>query len=190
MWSDPNPPTVSQNDWTAVKDGLYKKGNVLKSLGEPVNDNARHVGEKAYSASLALNLMQEDYKTRLFVVGGQGRLLVEYALGVFIDPNVLKVHIKEAHLRKDPTIFEKIKMMEEKKLASPEFRVACDKLREYGNRSVHLTLDNLKPHEKPDVIKNAFIVAQALLTKVNQVQGVLVANTNTPQLYPDPHSNI
>jgi hypothetical protein len=159
MWSDPYPPTVSQIDWTTVKDGLYNKGNFLRSLGGPDNDNARHVGEKAYRASLALNLMQEDYKRRLFTVGGQGRILLERALGVFTHQ----------HCAEGDTPDIKIKLMKKRtNLASQEVVAACDKLRKYGNRAVHSA--DLRPDEKPDVIKNAFIVAQALLVKVELME--------------------
>ena len=159
MWSDPNPPTVSQIEWTTVRDGLFNKGNFLRSLGGHDNDNARHVGEKAYQASLALNLMQHYYKQSLFVVGGQGRILLERALGVFTHQ-----HCEE---KDSPDI--KIKLMKKRKnLASQEVVAACDKLRKYGNRAVHSA--DLRPDEKPDVIKNAFIVAQALLLKVELME--------------------
>jgi hypothetical protein len=161
MWSDPYPPTgVYQNDWTAVKDGLFNKGNFLKSLRGHDNDDARHVGEKAYRASLALNLMQQNYQTSLFMVGGQGRLLLERALGAFTHQ----------HCAEDDTPNNKINLMQRKKLASPEFVAACHKLRVYGNRTDHDHLQDLRPQEKPDVIKNAFIVAQALLLKVELME--------------------
>ena len=66
-------------DWESVRDGLHRKG---KSLGGPKGS----VGNLVFvlRASLALNLMQHRYKSHLIVVGGQGRLFVERALGVFI----------------------------------------------------------------------------------------------------------
>jgi hypothetical protein len=63
-------------------------------------------------------------------------------------------------------------MMEGQNPASKEFTLlvaACHKLRMYGNRTDHDEEDDLTPKEKPDVIKNAFIVAQALLLKVRKV---------------------
>ena len=43
---------------------------------------------------------------------------------------------------------------------------ACHNLRKYGNRTDHDEANDLSPQEKPDVIKNVFIVAKALLNKV------------------------
>ena len=153
MWSDPNPPQVSRLDWEMVRDGLHNTG---KSLGGPRGS----IGNRVYRASLALNLMHHRYKSDLFVLGGQGRLLVERTLGVFL-------HGKDLGSR--DSIFEKIMMMEEQNLASKEMVEACHKLRLYGNRTDHDEADDLTPEDKPDVIKNALIVAQALLLKVRKV---------------------
>jgi hypothetical protein len=152
MWSDPNPPAaVSRLDWEKVRDSLHNTG---KSLGGPRGS----IGNLCFRASLALNLMQHRYKSDLFVLGGQGRLLVERTLGVFLH----------GHLRGRETIADKIKMMEGQNLASTLVD-ACDKLRNYGNRTDHDNTDDLTPEDKPDVIKNAFIVAEALLLKVRKV---------------------
>ena len=70
MWSDPNPQAaVSRLDWEKVRDSLHNTG---KSLGGPMGS----IGNLCFRASLALNLMQHRYKSDLFVLGGQGRLLV------------------------------------------------------------------------------------------------------------------
>jgi hypothetical protein len=152
MWSDPNPPAaVSRLDWEKVRDSLHNTG---KSLGGPRGS----IGNLCFRASLALNLMQHRYKSDLFVLGGQGRLLVERTLGVFLH----------GHLGGRETIADKIKMMEGQNLASTLVD-ACDKLRNYGNRTDHDNTDDLTPEDKPDVIKNAFIVAEALLLKVRKV---------------------
>jgi hypothetical protein len=158
MWSDPNPPEVSRLDWETVRDGLHNTG---KSLGGAKGS----IGNLVYRASLALNLMHHRYKSDLFVLGGQGRLLVERTLGVFL-------HGQDLGGRDNRTIDKKIKMMEGQNPASKEFTLlvaACHKLRMYGNRTDHDEEDDLTPKEKPDVIKNAFIVAQALLLKVRKV---------------------
>jgi hypothetical protein len=152
MWSDPNLPTVSQLDWEMVRDRLHRMG---KSLGGPKGS----VGNLIFLASLALNLMQHHYKSNLFVLGGQGRLLVKRAVSVFI-------HGQTGITDKMDRIIDKIKVMENKNLASREVVEACDQLRQYGNRTDHDELPDLTPEEKPKVIKNAFIVAKALLGKV------------------------
>jgi hypothetical protein len=161
MWSDSYPPAaVDPRDWLSVRDGLHEKG---KSLG-----GARgSVGNLVYRASLALNLMQHRYKSDLFVVGGQGRLFVERALGVFIPATALAAETS-MHLN----IKDKIDLMEKKHYASKEVVAACHKLRLYGNRTDHDEGDDLKPEEKPDVIKNVFIVAKALLNKVTAPDNV------------------
>ncbi len=70
MWSDPNPQAaVSRLDWEKVRDSLHNTG---KSLGGPMGS----IGNLCFRASLALNLMQHRYMWDLFVLGGQGRLLV------------------------------------------------------------------------------------------------------------------
>jgi hypothetical protein len=155
MWSDPNPPEVSRLDWETVRDGLHNTG---KSLGGAKGS----IGNLVYRASLALNLMHHRYKSDLFVLGGQGRLLVERTLGVFL-------HGQDLGGRDNRTIDKKIKMMEGQNPARKELVAACHKLRLYGNRTDHDEEDDLTPKEKPDVIKNAFIVAQALLLKVRKV---------------------
>ena len=161
MWSDSNPPpaSVTPHGWEAVRDGLHRKG---KSLGGPKGS----VGNLVFRASLALNLMQHRCKSDLFVVGGQGRLFVERALGAFIPAAALST----AAASKKDSIAELIKLMEDEHHASKEVVVAtcvaCHKLRVYGNRTDHDHLDDLTPGEKPDVIKNVFIVAKALLNKV------------------------
>jgi len=158
MWSDPYPPTFHPDDWYEVRDGLHKKGLFLKSLG----GNAQHVGEKTYRASLALNLMQEDYKTRLSTVGNQSGLLLERALGVFLN--------NQEDYKEDDTPNNKIKLMQKQNLESHEVVAACHKLREYRNRADHDHLQDLSPFEKPDILQNAFIVAQALLRRVEQAR--------------------
>ena len=83
MWSDRYPPAaVDPHDWEAVRNGLHSMG---KRLGGPKGS----VGNLAFRASLALNLMQHRYKSDLSVVGNQGRLFVERALGVFIPAAAL-----------------------------------------------------------------------------------------------------
>ena len=59
--------------------------------------------------------------------------------------------------------------MEGQNLASKETIPGCHKLRQYRNRTDHDKMDDLTLKEKPDVIKNAFIVAQALLSTVRKV---------------------
>jgi hypothetical protein len=161
MWSDSYPPAaVDPRDWQSVRDGLHEKG---KSLG-----GARgSVGNLVYRASLALNLMQHRYKSDLSVIGNQGRLFVERALGVFIPAAALEAAAADAaaanrHLE----IAGKIRLMDDGHYTSREVVAACHKLRQYGNRTDHDEGDDLKPEEKPDVIKNVFIVAKALLNKV------------------------
>ena len=154
MWSDPNPPAaVSRLDWEKVRDSLHNTG---KSLGGPRGS----IGNLCYRASLSLNLMQHRYMSDLFVLGGQGRLLEERTLGVFLHGQDLGGREK---------IADKIKMMEGQNLASKQMVDACHKLRQYGNRTDHDDTDDLTPEDKPDVIKNAFIVAEALLLKVRKV---------------------
>ena len=111
--------------------------------------------------------MQHRYKSDLFVVGGQGRLFVERALGVFIPAAALASETR-MHLN----IKDKIDLMEKNHYASKEVVAACHKLRLYGNRTDHDEGDDLKPEEKPDVIKNVFIVAKALLNKVSAPDNV------------------
>jgi hypothetical protein len=107
--------------------------------------------------------MQHRYKSDLFVVGGQGRLFVERALGVFIPAAALAA---AAASRMHLQITDKIKVLDDGHYASEEVVAACHKLRQSGNRTDHDEVDDLKPEEKPDVIKNVFIVAKALLKKV------------------------
>jgi hypothetical protein len=164
MWSDPNPPpaAVAPHDWEAVRDGLHRKG---KSLGGPKGS----VGNLVFRASLALNLMQHRYKSDLFVVGGQGRLFVERALGVFIPAADLADAVAAAASRGKHKfdLMDKINVLEKEHHASDEVVEACHNLRKYGNRTDHDDTDDLTPGEKPEVIKNVFIVAKALLDKVN-----------------------
>jgi hypothetical protein len=63
----------------------------------------------------------------------------------------------------------RLKLMEDGHCTSKEVVAACHKLRQYGNKTDHDEEDDLTPEEKPDVIKNVFIVAKALLNKVNPV---------------------
>ena len=157
MWSDPNPPAaVARLEWEKVRDSLHNTG---KSLGGPKGS----IGNLVYRASLALNLMHHQYtgKSDLFVLGGQGRLLVERTLGVFLHGQDLG--------GREFSIEKKIKMMEGQNLACKEMVAACHKVRWYGNRTDPDETDDLTPEDKPDVIKNAFIVAQALLLKVRKV---------------------
>jgi pSer/pThr/pTyr-binding forkhead associated (FHA) protein len=182
MWSDRHPPTtVCPRAWTAVRDQLHKKGESLRGAVtvEKGQSPSGSVGDLVYRAASSLNSMQHYYKQNLLVVGGEGRLLVERALGVLIHPNDLKgAHTppdkkgKKRPITKDSNMNDKIILMATKNLVSQEVVLACHKLREYGNRTDHDSLPDLKPEEKPDVIKNAFIVAQALLTKVDQIPGV------------------
>ena len=110
-----------------------------KRLGGPKGS----VGNLAFCASLALNLMQHRYKSDLFVVGGQGRLFVERALSVFIPADTLTAATASRHHLQ---IKDKIKLLE----------------------NGHHTMEDLTQGEKPDVIKNVFIVARVLLNKVMQ----------------------
>jgi hypothetical protein len=151
MWSDPNPPAVLKDDWERVRDGLYNKG---LRLGGPKGG----VGNLVYRASLALNLMQHRYKTDLFVLGGQGRLFMERTLGVFLHGLNLRGQKID--------LIDKIKIMQELDLSNKEMVAACHELRKYGNRTDHDQTDDLTLKDKPEVIKNVFIVAQALLLKV------------------------
>jgi len=159
MWSNRYPPAaVDPHDWEAVRNGLHSMG---KRLGGPKES----VGNLAFRASLALNLMQHRYKSDLFVVGSQGRLFVERALSVFIPAATLTAATASRnHLQ----IKDKIKLMENGHHASHDVVVACDKLRQYGNRTDHDEMEDLTQGEKPDVIKNVFIFAGALLNKVMQ----------------------
>ena len=160
MWSDPNPPTaVCRREWERVRDGLHSKG---KSLGGAKGS----VGNLVFRASLALNLMQHRYKTDLFVLGGQGRLFLERALGVFIPTAALAAAFPAAAGFRQDSIANKIDLMQDKHYASKEVVTACHQLRMYGNRTDHDDKEDLKPKDKPDVVKNVFIVAQALLSKV------------------------
>jgi hypothetical protein len=113
-------------------------------------------------------LMQHRYKSDLFVVGGQGRLFVERALGVFIPAASLAAAAAAAASRGKHKIdlMDKINVLEKEHHASKEVVAACHNLRLYGNRTDHDEADDLTPQEKPDVIKNVFIVARALLNKV------------------------
>ena len=139
-----------------VRDCLRNTG---KSQGGPKGS----IGNLVYRASLALNLMHHQYtgKSDLFVLGGQGRLLVERTLGVFLHGQDLG--------GREFSIEKKIKIMEGQNLACKEMVAACHKVRWYGNRTDPDETDDLTPEDKPDVIKNAFIVAQALLLKVRKV---------------------
>jgi hypothetical protein len=182
MWSDGNPPTaVCPDAWAAVKNKLHTKGKSLRGAAtvQKGQSPSGSVGDRIYRAAAALNMMQHYYKQSLFMVGGQGRLLVERALGVLIHPNDLKGartppdnNGKTRAITEDSNMNDKINLMAAKNLVSQEVVSACHKLRIYGNRTDHDSLPDLKPEEKPDVIKNAFIVAQALLTKVDQIPGV------------------
>ena len=65
--------------------------------------------------------------------------------------------------------------MEKKHHTSKEDVAACHKLRQYGNRTDHDEEKDLTPEEKPDVIKNVFIVAKALLNKLNAAKPAAAA---------------
>lgn len=151
MWSDPNPPAVLKDDWERVRDELHNKG---KSLGGPKGG----VGHLVYRASLALNLMQHRYMTDLFVLGGQCRLFLERTLGIFLHGRNLR--------GQNLDLIEKIEIMDRLNLANQEMVAACHALRKYGNRTDHDQTEDLTLKDKPDVIKNAIIVAKALLLKI------------------------
>ena len=165
MWSDLNPPSeVSRPEWEAVRDGLHSKG---KSLGGKIGS----VGSLVYRSSLALNLMQHRYKTDLFVIGGQGRLFVERAAAVLIPPAAMAAAEAEAKRAKPDhkglQISQILKVMKDGKHAAKEVVDACYTLLNYGNRTDHDSMPDLKPDEKPLVIKNVVVVAKALLAKVS-----------------------
>jgi hypothetical protein len=162
MWSDPNPPTVLKDDWERVRDELHIKG---KRLGGPTGS----VGYLVYRASLALNLMQHRYTTDLFVLGGQCRLFLERTLGVFLPRRILRriLHGQKLDLKEQIWIMDQLG---QKNLVNKEMVAACQKLREYGNWTVHDDRKELTLKDKPEVIKNVFIVAKQLILEIATVE--------------------
>ena len=173
MWSDPNFPVgVTRSEWDAVRDGLHNKGNALKRAPGGPSSEKVIIGSLVYRSSLALNAMQHRYKTDLFVVGGQGRLLVERATSVFIPglaASETAARLKDTNFR-GLELAKKLAVMKSENHASKAVIDACHALRMFGNRTDHDSLPDLKPEDKPDVIKNAVVVAKALLWEAQRLK--------------------
>ena len=162
MWSDPNPPSsVTSEEWESTRNALYAKGK------EGSDPSAKGSAENlTYRAALSLNLMQHRYKTDLFVVGGQGRLLVERALGILVPKSVFDA-AQEVSGKEYFTTADKLKVYGKQSGSNKDVKDAMYELNTFGNRTDHDEMPDLKPEEKPDVIKYALIVAKAVLAKLD-----------------------
>ena len=109
--------------------------------------------------------MQHRYKTDLFVVGGQGRLLVERALGILVPKSVFDA-AQAVSGKEYFTTADKLRVYGQQSRSNKGFKNAMNKLNTFGNRTDHDEMPDLKPEEKPDVIKYALIVAKAVLAKL------------------------
>ena len=108
--------------------------------------------------------MQHRYKTDLFVVGGQGRLLTERAIGVLVPKSVFDIS-QVSSGKRFLDIADKIGVYSAQG-GDAAVAAAMTKLRKFGNRTDHDDTDDLEPKDKPDVIACAFVVAKAVFAKV------------------------
>jgi surface protein len=162
MWSDayPPPPSVSKQQWHLTRDKLYAKG---KAGGQSKKGSEQNL---TYRISLSLNLMQHRYKTDLFALGGQGRLLAVRALGVLVPKSAFDQEL--AALEKERRSLELSEKIGIYSALGGDVAVvaAMHALRKHGNRTFHDETNDLEPKDKPAIIESALIVAQAVLAKV------------------------
>mmetsp|Transcript_26004 Transcript_26004/g.57567 ORF Transcript_26004/g.57567 Transcript_26004/m.57567 type:complete len:416 (+) Transcript_26004:428-1675(+) len=152
MQTSAHPPSVTQEDWTAARDALWERGRAFKGK------QFKGTPEQApFRVALAMNQIQELYHVSLSTVGGQGRLLVERALVMFLgcEPDPV--------LRPRPTIDDRIFQYGALGSTSKAVVGALHALRMFGNRTDHDSMDDLLPREKPAIVAAAYCVAQAVL---------------------------
>ena len=151
MWADrfPPPSQVDQADWTALRDTLWQFGRPYKAT----EDRRKAL----YRCALACNMMQNYYRVSLFIVGGQGRLLTERALGFLLAPGV-----PIASSRRHPSMDDNITALRDQHRVTAAVVGSLHSLRTLGNRCDHDEMEDLKVTEKPSVVSAAFEVIKAV----------------------------
>eukprot|EP01043_Picozoa_sp_COSAG02_P019604 COSAG02_NODE_950_length_15694_cov_34.317794_3_plen_663_part_00 len=140
MMADPHAPTdFTMEQWCFVRDQMWKKGAPFKA---DKSDPRRSL----YRASLAMNLMQENYHHQMGTVGAQGRLLAERAVRVLPGKPLVP------HLDKDIS-----------SRANRAVKKHLHLLRKKGNQADHDELPDLVPSDKPLMVHAAYQVALELI---------------------------
>ena len=155
-------PKVSTEEWSRVRDGVHAYGDrLLEWQGKErlVKTHRALQGrpeQLIYRIGLAMNQIQARYHDSLFVCGGQGRLLSE---------RVVAVYLGRPKQNKYPPESNKSRIIRAKNdnHISHEVFQNLVKLNNFGNRVDHDDLLDLRPFEKAEIVDAAYIVSKWVL---------------------------
>ena len=144
IWSDLHPPLppVTSAVWCKLRNTLWYFGRPFK--GTPADRRFR-----VFRCALGMNQIQQLYRTSLFTVGGQGRLLAERTIA-FIDPSL------------KGKLADNIATLHAAGSVAATVKDALHELRKFGNRTDHDSLADLRPNEKPKVVEAAYTTMTAV----------------------------
>lgn len=178
FFDDPEKPTAFGNidDWNSIRDFLYTFGLPHRHKVQVIGRKVKFTDIRALSFVIAtkMNLLQEDYATRLSAVGTQGRLIVEAfceifaPVGGFADGKMVGQMLGELKLR--PELKSEI--------------LSCERINTLCIGEVHLGVRNLQEGEKAEVVNLIFSIVSFVKDHFFQKypSGVSNAETDSRQL--------
>ena len=153
FFEDPEKPNAfgTIDDWNSIRDFLYTFGLPHRHKVQVAGRKVEFTDIRALSFVIAtkMNLMQEDYATRLSAVGNQGRLIVEAFCLIFAPVGGFGDGKKEVG-----------KKLSDLKLR-PELKStveSCERVNTLCIGEVHLTVRSLQEGEKAEVVNLIFSI--------------------------------
>jgi len=147
FFEDPEKPNAFEtiDDWTNIRDFLYAFGLPHRHKVQVSGRKIKFTDIRALSFVIAtkMNLLQEDYATRLSAVGNQGRLILEAFCEIFDSDGSGMVGGRLTDLNKSrPDLRSTIKL--------------CEEVNTLCIGEVHLTVRSLQEGEKAHIVNLIF----------------------------------
>jgi len=147
MHEDAHPPMAfDHGEWVQLRDRLF---HAPSSSQHPRATKAREVAK-------AMNVIQDDYSTRMSEVAIKGALIAEhFAIG--------RAGVMQLQLQSN-TLYDHIEELARTQAISREVKDALSTLRKLGNNARHANLPPISPADKPKIAEAVFLVASATET--------------------------